>query len=609
MRMIRVADYIADEVAKAGISQVFSVVGGGAMNLNDAFGHNPNLHVLYNHHEQACAIGAEGYARLNNKPACVVVTTGPGGTNAITGVVGAFVDSVPMIVISGQVRRDTFSPLTHLNLRAMGDQEFNIIPSVKNMTKYAEVIVDIHQVRYCVEKALFLATDGRMGPTWLDVPGDIQSAMFDPEQEEGFSGVKTSFNVSEKDYAFIVEKIKQSKRPVIYAGSAIRLSGGYSLFKKLISTLNIPVVTAWNSTDVIENDSKLYAGRAGNFGDRFGNFAVQNSDLILSLGCRLSIRQTGFDYKDWAKHAFVIMVDIDKDEMKKPNIHVDMPVQSDVKCFMAGLSTYLVENIYNVSHNEWIEQCKSWIKKYPVISAKQYQQKGVCNAYAVVDMLSKHLKENSIVVSGNGTACVVGGQSFITKSGTRFIENSGMASMGYDLPAAIGTCLANNKKEVICLTGDGSIQMNIQELETISYHKLPIKIIIINNNGYHSIRQSQSNFFKGETLCGIGNDSNDLGFPDMKRIAYAYDLPFYRINTNLGFARFLKSKFDSIKSPCIIEIMVDTKQYFQPKAGSKRLEDGKMVSMPLENLSPYLSEKEVEDNMVCEKGINEDDKR
>lgn len=596
---IRVADYIVNKLIEAGITTTFSVVGGGAMNLNDAFGHKEGMQVIYNHHEQACAIAAEGYARVHNKMAAVCVTTGPGGTNALTGVVGAFVDSVPMFVISGQVRWDSFSLSTGLPLRAMGDQEFNIVSAVQTMTKYAVVLVDKQEVRYVVEKAIFLATHGRMGPVWIDIPGDVQSAIVETDDLKGYTYIDEKIPTPKfSQIEHILKKIKEAKRPILYAGSAIRLAGAYKEFKELILKLNIPVVCAWNSSDVIESDHPLYAGRPGNFGDRAGNFAVQNSDLIISLGCRLSIRQTGFNYKAWAPNAYVIMVDIDEAELKKPTIHVEYPIHANVKDVIHLLNQSINEKIFVDS--AWLKQCKLWMEQYPVIMKKHYEQKDIANAYAVIDMLSKGMPENMITVSGNGTACVVGGHGYTIKKGTRFIENSGMASMGYDLPAAIGACFANNKKPMVCLTGDGSIQMNIQELQTIIHHQLPIKIIVINNDGYHSIRQSQSNFFKGSALCGVGKDSKDLSFPDLKKIANAYGFTFFRCQTNQDFEVYMANGFHQ-DIPQICEVMVDIVQYFQPKAGSRKLENGQMVSAPLEDLVPYLDRQELENIMSISK--------
>lgn len=600
---VRVADYIVSKLIDAGVTTTFSVVGGGAMHLNDAFGHAENMHIIYNHHEQACAIAAEGYARVNNEMAAVCVTTGPGGTNALTGVVGAYVDSVPMIVLSGQVRWDSFSLSTGLSLRAMGDQEFNIVSAVQTMTKYAVILKEKNDVRYVIEKAIYLATHGRMGPVWIDIPGDIQSAIVETEELIGYEKEEEKIATPSQDQInHILQKIKEAKRPVLYAGSAIRLSGSYQEFKNLIMKLNIPVVCAWNASDVIESDHSLYAGRPGNFGDRAGNFAVQNSDLILSLGCRLSIRQTGFNYKAWAPKAYVIMVDIDENELKKPTIHVEYPIHADVKDVIYLLNESIKGPIFE--NQEWIKQCKLWMKMYPVIQQKHYEQKNIANAYAIVDLLSKGMPEDMITVSGNGTACVVGGHGYTIKKGTRFIENSGMASMGYDLPAALGACFANQKKPIVCLTGDGSIQMNLQELQTIIHHQLPIKIIVINNDGYHSIRQSQSNFFKGSPLCGIGSDSSDLSFPDLKKIAYAYGYKFYRCKTNHEFEKYMKCGFKK-DIPQICEVMVDTKQYFQPKAGSKKLDNGQMVSAPLEDLAPYLDREELKSIM----SISEDENK
>lgn len=600
---IRLADYVVNKLLEAGVTTTFSVVGGGAMNLNDAFGHADGMNVIYNHHEQACAIAAEGYARVNNEMAAVVVTTGPGGTNALTGVVGAYVDSVPMIVISGQVRWDSFSLSTGLPLRAMGDQEFNIVSAVKTMTKYAEIVQDKNDIRYIVEKAIYLSTHGRMGPTWIDIPGDIQSAVIETDELKGYDYVdeKTPYPTNEQ-ITHIISKIKEAKRPVLYAGSAIRLAGAYEEFKELIEKLNIPVVCAWNSSDAIESNHRLYAGRPGNFGDRPGNFAVQNSDLIISLGCRLSIRQTGFNYASWAPNAYVIMVDIDENEMKKPTIHVEYPIHANVKDVIHELNDNTNNKVFN-DNDKWISQCKKWMHDYPVVQPKHYEQKEIANAYAVIDMLSKKMPEGMITVSGNGTACVVGGHGYTIKKGMRFIENSGMASMGYDLPAAIGACFATNKQPLVCLTGDGSIQMNIQELQTIIHHKLPIKIIVINNDGYHSIRQSQSNFFKDKKLCGVGPESLDLSFPDLKKIAQAYGYPFIRCQNNDDFKNYMENEFNNYGSQ-ICEVMVDKVQYFQPKAGSKRLSNGQMVSAPLEDLAPYLDREELK-NIMGVSDVNE----
>ncbi|MGL4949171.1 MAG: thiamine pyrophosphate-binding protein [Anaeroplasmataceae bacterium] len=596
---IKVSDYVVKKLLDNKIDTTFSVVGGGAMNLNYSFGHTLGMKVYYNHHEQACAIAAEGYCRINNKTAALCLTTGPGGINALTGVAGAYLDSLPMIIISGQVRLDSYSKSSGLNIRSMGDQEFNIVDTVKTMTKYSVLVTKKEDIKYCLEKAIYLANSGRKGPTWIDIPGDIQSSFIEEDELKGYTPEEDLFSkIKIEDINYILDCIKKSKRPLIYAGSAIRTSNSFNTFHELIEKLNVPVVTAWNSTDVISNTHKLYAGRPGNFGDRPGNFAVQNSDLIISLGCRLSIRQTGFNYKSWAPKAKIIMVDIDKDEMNKPSLHIDYKINADVHYLINELNRTVNGIIFKDSN--WIGKCKEWINEFPVVTKKHYEQKVLANAYAVIDMLSKKAKDNDVLVSGNGTACVVGGNAYQIKNNSRFIVNSAIATMGYDLPAAFGACIANDKKSIICLTGDGSIQMNLQELQTIRHHKLPIKIIVLNNDGYHSIRQSQSNFFKNETLCGVGSDSFDLSFPDLLKIAYAYDIKFIRCNNNDDFCQYLDNEFlnDELQ---ICEVMIDKVQYFEPKASSKKLANGSMVSAPLEDLAPHLDEKIIEKIMGISK--------
>ena len=595
----RVADYIADFLAAKNITDIFTVTGGGAMHLNDAFGHHPKLHCTYNHHEQACAMAAEAYARVNNKIAAVCVTTGPGGTNAITGVVGGWLDSIPMLIISGQVRYDTTARSTGLNLRAMGDQEFDIIKAVACMTKYSEMVIDLQQIRYSLEKAFFLARAGRPGPSWLDIPLNIQAAEIETDSLVGYDpqkeGVIVTESVSVDTIDKIIEKIKKSKRPVINAGSAIRYSGGFDVFQKLVEKLSIPVVTGWNSIDLIPDEHPLYVGRAGFFGDRPGNFAIQNSDLILSLGSRLSIRQVGYNFKSWAREAYTIVVDIDSEELKKPTIHVSLPVCANVKDVMEKM-LLRIENDNIPINNDWIEWCQYRKKKYPVVQQKHYDDTDLVNVYAFIKELSSFLPENYCTVVGNGSACVVGSHAYVIKKGQRFFINSAIASMGYDLPATIGVCIANEGKEIVCVTGDGSIQMNLQELQTIITNKLPIKIFIINNRGYHSIRQTQKNFF-GEPLVGIGLDSGDLEFPDMGKIAYAYGYSYKKCTCNSDLKSFIQETFNE-EGAVIAEVFVTTTQIFEPKSATKRLDDGTLVSAPLEDLAPFLPREELLENMI-----------
>lgn len=617
---IKVSDYIADFLVKNGISHVFTVTGGGAMHLNDSLGHKEGLTCIYNHHEQACAIAAESYARINNRIAAVCVTTGPGGTNAMTGVVGGYLDSIPMLIISGQVRYDTTARSTGLNLRAMGDQEFDICKAAESMTKYAEMVIDPNKIRYCLEKALYLAVSGRPGPCWLDIPLNVQGAYVETDELERYNIVKNEAEfgipepISKSVIEDVVKKIRNAKRPVIYAGNGIRISGAHDIFMRVVNKLNIPVVTAWNSIDAIYTEHPLYVGRGGIMGDRAGNFAVQNSDLVISIGCRLSIRQVGYNWKTWAREAYTIMVDVDKEELKKPTLHIDMPIWAHAYDFLFKLEEYLDSNCFNekegydVFNNEyWLATCSDWKKNYPVVLPKHGKNiDGLANVYYFIDKLSKSLVENQCTVVGNGSACVVGSHGYYIKPGQRFIINSAIASMGYDLPAAIGAYFArnemyfaeNNDADIICITGDGSIQMNLQELQTIIHHKLPIKIFVINNGGYHSIRQTQTNLFNSN-FVGIGEQSGDLSFPSMEKLAYAYGYPYCAIHKNEDIDNDME-RILSMKGPIICEVFVSPKQNFEPKSATKKLPDGKLVSPPLEDLAPFLPREEFEANMIID---------
>ncbi len=593
---IRIADYIAQLLAEHGIRHVFSVTGGGAMHLNDGLGHHPSLNCIYNHHEQACAMAAESYARVHNRIAAVCVTTGPGGTNAITGVLGGWLDSIPMLILSGQVRYDTTARSTGLNIRAMGDQEFDITRAVGCMTKYAEMVTDPLKIRYCLEKAIHLAQAGRPGPCWLDIPLNVQSAYVDMEDLAGYDPREDTEKVppvTEEQICFILEKLKASLRPVLNVGNGIRIAGAAEVFQRVAEKLNIPVVTGWNSIDLIEDAHPLYVGRAGIMGDRPGNWAVQNSDLLLSIGSRLSIRQVGYHYSSWARAAYTIVEDVDREELRKPNIHVDYPMWADARDLLEALERALPQEGLP-AREEWNNRCRQWKKDFPVVRKEHYTQSRPANVYAFIHKLSSSLAEGDITVVGNGSACVVGSHAYVIKRRQRFIINSAVASMGYDLPAAIGACVAAEGHEIICITGDGSIQMNLQELQTIIHHQMPIKLFVINNGGYHSIRQTQRNFF-GEPLVGIGADSGDLSFPDMEKLAGAYGYPYIRISGNDELDR-IRDVLEA-KGPVICEVMVDIRQKFEPKAASRRMEDGSMISAPLEDLAPFLPREVLERQM------------
>ena len=602
----RLADYVADFLINHGVTDCFSVVGGGAMHLNDALGHKEGLKVTYNHHEQACAIAAEAYARVDNRIAAVCVTTGPGGTNALTGVVGGWLDSIPMFIISGQVRYDTTARYAMkftdgMPLRAMGDQEYDIVKSVTPMTKYAVMIEDPKQIRYALEKAWHLATTGRPGPVWIDIPVNFQGGYIETEELEGYDPSEDDAllppKVSEQTIQTVLEKIRMAKRPVFHAGYGIRLSGGYEVFRKVAEKLNIPVVTYWNAVDLIEDDNELYCGRAGNMGDRPGNWAIQNADLILAIGTRISIRQVGYNWKTWARAAEVIMVDIDQAEMKKPTLHVEMPIWADAKDFLNRMNESIGQEYPVNRSKEWLATCQRWKKEYPAVLSRQWEENGeTANVYAFVRYLSSRLPENSLTAVSNGACCVVGNQAYVIQKGSRMANNSAVASMGYGLPAAIGTCIGGGRRTTICLEGDGSIMMNLQELQTVLTNRLPIKLFLINNNGYHSIRITQNNLFKEHSKIGIGPESGDLSFPEFKKIAEAFGYSYYCASSN----KEMKEVVDKVlaeNGPVFCEIFTDTTQVWEPKSSTKRLSDGTLVSPPLEDLAPFLPREELEKNM------------
>lgn len=598
--MIKVSDFIANYLVEEGIEHVFMLTGGGAMHLNDSLGKHKQLEVVFNHHEQASAMAAESYARLTNKLAVVNVTSGPGGINALNGVFGAWTDSIPMLVLSGQVRYDTTIQSVGLPLRQMGDQEYDIVSTVKPMTKYAVMITDPNDIQYELQKALYIATKGRPGPVWLDIPLNIQGAMIDENRLREYD-----FPLAEKqqppriDASIIQEvltKIQQSERPVVMVGTGVRLSGAYYDFLKVVEALKIPVVTAFNAHDALSEDHPYYVGRPGTVGDRAGNFAVQNSDLLIVLGCRLNIRQIGYNWQTFARAAYKIAVDIDAVELKKPTVKIDYPIHGDLADFFQQLLPALDKHT-SLEKTAWLAWCKTRKNKYPVVLKEYWQREDSVNPYCFIDVLNDHLDEGDIVVTANATACIAAFQALKIKRNQRLYSNSGSASMGYDLPAAIGACFGSGRKKIICLAGDGSLQMNIQELATIRYYQLPIKIFVLNNRGYHSIRQTQSHFF-GNPLVGVGQDSG-LFFPSIEKIAYAYEMQYVCAETHDDLNNSIAFAMVSNK-PAICEIMLTTEQPFAPKMSSKRLEDGRMVSKPLEDLAPFLERDELMANMIID---------
>lgn len=597
---VKISEFIAQFLVEQGIKFNFTVPGGGAMHLNSSLGHQKGLTNIFVQHEQAAAIAAEGYYRMSNELPLVCCTTGPGGTNTLTGVLGAWLDSVPMLVISGQVKWSTTVRSTGLAMRSYGDQDFDITKVVAPMTKYAEMIIRPETVKYHIQKAIYLATHGRPGPVWLDIPLNIQWGYIDTDELFDFDPVELENSnprkTSGKTLDLIIEKIKVAKRPVIYSGVELRTNGAYESFKKMVAKLNVPVVTSFDGIDIMEQDDPLYAGRAGDIADRAGNWAVQNSDFLFVVGSRLGIRQVSYATETWAREAFVTMVYPDALETTKPNIHVELPVRADLKEFCDSMCDKVESPLE--AKTDWISTCKKWMKDYPVVTPERHnKQTELANVYWLIDQFNNYTHENTPIVTGNGSAAVVTGSALFIKKGQRYLYNTGCASMGWGLPSSIGACFANDKKETYCITGDGSIQMNLQELQTLVFHKLPIKILLINNGGYHSMRQTQRNLFGDVSSVGVGPESGDLSFPSMEKIAGAYGIPYLSARKNEELPDVLKS-FTEIEGYAMCEVFVDSAQGFEPKPSAMKLPDGSLVSPPLEDLAPFLDRDELRKIMI-----------
>ena len=598
---MKLSAWVSEQLVAHGIRHVFMLTGGGAMHLNHSFGTDPRLQCVFTHHEQALAMAAEAYYRLTNRLAVVNVTSGPGGTNAITGVYGAFVDSIGMLVISGQVKIETTVRSTGLPLRQYGDQELDIQELVRPITKYVTMVTDPLSIRYHLEKAIYLATSGRPGPVWLDIPLDVQAAQIDPDDLlPGFDPAELDEPWKKVDLestaAAILEKIAQAERPVVFAGGGVRLSGAHAQFLELIDRLGIPVVTGWNAHDVIWNDHPLYCGRPGTIGDRAGNMVTQSADLLLVLGSRLNIRQVSYNWKSFAREAYKIWVDIDPIELQKPTVVPDMPVCADLKDLIPALLAQPHDQP-SATHREWLEWSRERGPRFPTV-LPEYRTNQVVHPYVAMDELFDQLIEDDIVVTGNGSACVVSFQTANLKKGQRLWTNSGCATMGYDLPAAIGVAAATGfDKRVICIAGDGSIMMNIQEMQTIAGMNLPIKVFLLNNNGYVSIFQTHRNFFNGVEVGG-GPKSN-VTFPDFGKVATAFGFAYLHVATHEHLADTI-AKALATPGPVVCEIVIDEHVAFAPKLGAKQHPDGRITSPALEDLSPFLDREVLRDNMRIE---------
>jgi acetolactate synthase I/II/III large subunit len=564
------------------------------MHLNDSLGRESRIRYICNHHEQACAIAAEAYARVSGNLGVINVTTGPGGINALNGVFGAWTDSIPMLVLSGQVKRETcLAAMPTPGLRQLGDQEADIVRIASPITKYAQGVLDPASIRYHLERAVYLATHGRPGPCWLDIPVDVQSARidastllaYDPkENAQPANPELLSERVKE-----LLNRIRSAERPVIMVGTGVRIAKSADLFLKVIDRLGIPVTTAFNAHDLLPSDHPLHCGRPATIGDRPGNLTVQNSDVLLILGCRLNIRQVSYNWQAFARAAFKIQVDIDPAEFHKPTVKPDLSIQADLHDFLEELDSQLA--VYQPVHKRWLYWCRERVKRYPVVQPHHRDPAKPLNAYHFLERLSDLLGPEDIIACGDATACIVPFQVMKLRRGQRLFSNSGCASMGYDLPSAIGAAFAKAGRRVICMAGDGSVQLNIQELQTIVHHQLPIKIFVMNNGGYLSIRTTQQSFFN-RNFVGEGPGSG-VSFPDIVRVAGAYGIPSRRIHSADGIAEILDAP-----GPYLCEVMLDPEQGFEPRLSSRVLDDGTMVSSPLEDLYPFLDREELLSNLL-----------
>ena len=545
------------------------------------------------HHEQAVSFAAESYSRVKNKPGAAIITTGPGGTNCTTGVACCWIDSVPTIFISGQVYLN--QTIGNSGLRQIGVQEFDIVSMIKSSTKYSVIIKDPNSIKYHLEKAYHYSIEGRPGPVWIDIPANIQNANIDIKNLKGYNvkSKKNSKNKLNEQIKIVAKLLAKSKRPVLHLGQGVKIANAQNILRKLLNKYKIPFALTWNASDLIESDHVCYVGRPGAFAERGTNFIIQNCDLYISIGTRLPFMVTGYNSKDFARKAKKIMVDIDQLEVKKSNVNLDKKICSDAKYFLNKLYEYLPNKVGLTK--DWTLYCKNVRHKYPIVLEKFKKEKKTINSYVFIDTLSDVLNKKDVVVTDMGLSFVGTHQAFKVKKGQKLFTNSGHAPMGWGLPAAIGACYASQKKRIICITGEGGLQMNIQEFATVMHNKLPIKTFIYNNGGYLTIKQTQQLGFKSRIMGS--NKKTGLSFPNYKKIAESHNIKYYKIKNNINLKKNLK-KILSSNGPIICELIIDHNQEQMPKAINKRMPDGKSIPTKYEDMYPFLSSKELKENML-----------
>ncbi len=593
--MIKVSDYLVKKLEKLGVRHTFMITGGGAMHLNDSFGQSKKIRLIFNHNEQACAIAAEGYARTAQKLAVACVTTGPGGLNCLNGVFGAWTDSAPVLFISGQVKfSTTTASCPHIPLRQLGDQEANIVKVVAPLTKYAKMVTDPYDVDAALEEAVWHAVTGRFGPVWLDIPLNVQAAKIDPKKLKKFTppSSKPSAPALAKALDQAVKTLQRAQKPLIVAGNGIHASGTQEALKKLMEQTGVPAVTTFNGMDLIPSAHPQFAGRIGTVGQRAGNFTLQNADVVLFLGTRNNIRQISYNWENFAKNAVKIVADIDPAELQKPTLRPDIALCADLKDILPALVKRLKKPL---GRDGWLAHCQKLRRKYRPLNEFDISPAEKVHPYLFMETLGKLLPPKATAVASNGTACVAFFQALEAKTGQRLLLNSGDASMGYGLPAALGACAARANQSVVCLEGDGSIMMNLQELQTLKTTGLPVKVFIIKNGEYISIIQTQRNFFDGR-LTGC-NAQSGVEVPDFIKLARAFGLPAVRIGKNKDLKAGICRVLD-MDGPVICELDCTPHYTFAPKLSARKLPDGTMVSPSLEDMYPFLDRKELEENKI-----------
>ena len=588
---MKLSDYVIDRIAEAGVQDIFMLPGGGAMHLNDSLGRSGQVNLVCNLHEQACAIAAEAYGQFTNNLGACMVTTGPGSVNALTGVAAGWMDSTPMLIISGQVKR---ADLCHgKGVRQLGFQEIDIVSMVRSITKYAVTVTDPNRIRFHIEKAIWSAKEGRPGPAWIDIPLDVQAAEIDPSQQLGFSPdadrgqrVSDQFGLAEK-VRLTLQSLRQSKRPVILVGNGVRLAQSEQEIHLLAAKLEAPILTTWKALDLFEELDPLFIGRPGAIAQRAANFAQQRSDWFLMIGARMDMGQTAYMHKHLAPEATRIMVDVDEAEIKKMDTDIEIEIVADADQFIDEVLVQLdARDVEPEQWSEWLDQCRSWKEAYPVMLPEYIGDAAGVSLYALIDALSDKVQPGDLVVPGSSGGCSeVTMQAFRSQKGVRVLNSEGLGPMGFGISSALGACVASGKQRTVCVDGDGGFAMNTQELETVKRLGLPIKFFVLDNGGYGSIRATQKAYFESRYFAS--SPEGGLTLPDLEKVANAYNIPFVELSSNKGIYETLDSCW-GIAGPSICRVRVSPRQVTAPRVLSRQTDSGSMETAPMDELWPPI---------------------